>query len=118
LTAFIIGLDILPIPRFNHEQQAWFSWARHAHAVKQAYMNHIREGWGEGSGPVGEQRGKTAMTFDEEPIRTVKRSLDDMSIQELKERIETLRGDIAACEQMIVKKEATRKAAEAAFFKS
>ena len=48
----------------------------------------------------------------------VKRSLDDMSIQDLKERIETLKGEIAACEQMIVKKEATRKAAEAAFFKS
>ncbi len=58
------------------------------------------------------------MTFDEEPIRIAKRSLDDMSIQELKERIEALKGDIAACEQMIVKKEATRKAAEAAFFKS
>lgn len=59
------------------------------------------------------------MTFDEEPIRTaMKRSLDDMSIQELKERIEALKGDISACEAMIVKKEATRKAAEAAFFKS
>jgi uncharacterized small protein (DUF1192 family) len=58
------------------------------------------------------------MTFEEEPIRTVKRALDDMSIQELKERIEGLKGEIAACEQMIVKKEATRKAAEAAFFKS
>jgi uncharacterized small protein (DUF1192 family) len=59
------------------------------------------------------------MTFDEEPIRVVKRSLDDMSIQDLKERIEDTEGrDIAACEQMIVKKEATRKAAEAAFFKS
>ncbi len=58
------------------------------------------------------------MTFDEEPVRIVKRLLDDMSIQELKERIEALRGEIAACEQMIVKKEATRKAAEAAFFKS
>ena len=58
------------------------------------------------------------MTFDEEPIRTVKRALNDMSIQELKERIEGLKEQIAACEQMIVKKEATRKAAEAAFFKS
>ncbi len=58
------------------------------------------------------------MTFDEEPIRVVKRGLDDMSIQELKDRIETLKGDISACEAMIVKKEATRKAAEAAFFKS
>lgn len=58
------------------------------------------------------------MNFEEEPVRTVKRGLDDMSIQELKERIETLRSEIGACEQMIVKKEATRKAAEAAFFKT
>lgn len=58
------------------------------------------------------------MTIDEEPIRVVKRGLDDMSIQELKDRIEALKGDISACEAMIMKKEATRKAAEAAFFKS
>ncbi|MEY2756266.1 MAG: hypothetical protein RIR33_44 [Pseudomonadota bacterium] len=58
------------------------------------------------------------MNFEEEPVRTVKRGLDDMSIQELRERIEMLRADIVACEQMIVKKEATRKAAEAAFFKA
>lgn len=59
------------------------------------------------------------MTFDEEPVRSqVKRHLDDMSIQELKERVDTLRQEISACEAMIVKKEATRKAAEAAFFKS
>ncbi|MEQ1784054.1 MAG: DUF1192 domain-containing protein [Hyphomonadaceae bacterium] len=58
------------------------------------------------------------MTFEEEPIRVVKRGLDDMSIQELKDRIEALKGDISACEAMILKKEATRKAAEAAFFKS
>jgi len=58
------------------------------------------------------------MTFDEEPVRIVKRTLDDMSIQDLKERIEALQAEIAACEQMIAKKEATRKAAEAAFFKS
>lgn len=56
--------------------------------------------------------------FDEEPVRVVKRLLDDMSIQELKERIETLKGEISACEAMIARKEATRKAAEAAFFKS
>jgi uncharacterized small protein (DUF1192 family) len=66
----------------------------------------------------GVHTGETAMTFDEEPVRVVKRTLDDMSIQDLKERIETLKGEIAACEQMIVKKEATRQAAEAAFFKS
>jgi uncharacterized small protein (DUF1192 family) len=58
------------------------------------------------------------MTFDEEPVRVAKRLLDDMSIQDLKERIETLKADISACEAMIAKKEATRKAAEAAFFKS
>ncbi len=59
------------------------------------------------------------MTFDEEPVRSTKpRALDEMSIQDLKERIETLKGEIAACEAMIVKKEATRKAADAAFFKS
>ena len=58
------------------------------------------------------------MTFDEEPVRVVKRLLDDMSIQELKERIEALKQEISACEAMINKKEATRKAAEAAFFKS
>jgi uncharacterized small protein (DUF1192 family) len=56
---------------------------------------------------------------DEEPVRVVKpRTLDDMSIQDLKDRIEQLRADIAACEAMITRKEATRKAAEAAFFKS
>ncbi len=62
--------------------------------------------------------GETAVNFDEEPTRMVKRSLDEMSIQELKERIESLKGEIAACEQMIARKEATRKAAEAAFFKT
>lgn len=58
------------------------------------------------------------MTFDEEPVRLVKRALDDMSIQELKDKIEALKAEIAACEAMITKKEATRRAAEAAFFKS
>jgi uncharacterized small protein (DUF1192 family) len=58
------------------------------------------------------------MTFDEEPVRVVKKLLDDMSIQDLKERIETLKAEISACEAMIAKKEATRKAAEAAFFKT
>ena len=58
------------------------------------------------------------MTFDEEPVRVVKRLLDDMSIQELKERIDTLKTEISACEAMIARKEATSKAAEAAFFKS
>jgi uncharacterized small protein (DUF1192 family) len=59
------------------------------------------------------------MTFDEEPVRSaVKRQLEDMSILELKERIEAMKLEIAACEAMIMKKEATRKAADAAFFKT
>ena len=58
------------------------------------------------------------MMFDEEPVRVTKRLLDDMSIQELKERIEALKSEITACEAMIARKEATRKAADAAFFKS
>jgi uncharacterized small protein (DUF1192 family) len=58
------------------------------------------------------------MTFDEEPVRVTKRLLDDMSIQDLKERIETLKAEISACEAMISRKEATRKAADAAFFKT
>lgn len=58
------------------------------------------------------------MLFDEEPVRSVKRLLDDMSIDELKERIVALKEEIARCEAQVVRKEATRKAAEAAFFKS
>jgi uncharacterized small protein (DUF1192 family) len=57
--------------------------------------------------------------FDEEPVRVTKpRALDDMSIQDLKDRVEELRTEIAVCEAIIAKKEATRKAADAAFFKS
>ena len=58
------------------------------------------------------------MLFDEEPVGKARRLLEDMSIQELKERIEALKAEIAGCEAAIVKKEATRKAADAAFFKS
>ncbi len=56
--------------------------------------------------------------FDDEPVRKAKRLLDDMSLEEIRERIETLKQEIAACEAAIAKKEATRKAAEAAFFKT
>lgn len=56
--------------------------------------------------------------FEDEPLAAKKRQLDDMAIAEIKERIETLRAEIAACEAAIAKKEATRKAADAAFFKS
>jgi uncharacterized small protein (DUF1192 family) len=58
------------------------------------------------------------MLFEEDAAPKKKRLLDDMSIVEIKERIEELKQEIASCEAAIVKKEATRKAAEAAFFKS
>jgi uncharacterized small protein (DUF1192 family) len=61
---------------------------------------------------------RQVMLFDEEPVRKSTRLLEDMSIQEIKDRIEDLKGEIASCEAAIVKKEATRKAADAAFFKS
>jgi uncharacterized small protein (DUF1192 family) len=58
------------------------------------------------------------MMFDEEPARKAKRTLDEMSIDDLRERIAELKQEIALCEAAITKKEATRKAADAAFFKS
>ncbi len=58
------------------------------------------------------------MLFDEEPVKKTARLLEDMSITDLRERISTLQLEIAACEASIARKEATRKAAEAAFFKS
>ncbi len=58
------------------------------------------------------------MLFDEEPVKKPRRLLEDMSIVEIRERIEELREEIAACEAAITKKEATRKAADAAFFKT
>jgi uncharacterized small protein (DUF1192 family) len=55
---------------------------------------------------------------DDDPVRKAPRRLDEMSIEELKERIGTLRSEIAAVEAMIERKEASRKAADAAFFRS
>jgi uncharacterized small protein (DUF1192 family) len=72
-----------------------------------------RKSWG-----AARPERRWAMLFDEEPVRTTKRLLDDMSIQELKERIEALKADIQACEAAIAKKEASRLAADAAFFKT
>ena len=56
--------------------------------------------------------------FEEEAPRATKRLLEEMSIEDLKARIEDLKAEIAACEAHIEKKEASRKAADAAFFKS
>ncbi|MEM6625741.1 MAG: DUF1192 domain-containing protein [Pseudomonadota bacterium] len=44
-----------------------------------------------------------------------KRSLDDMSLEELAERIDALKAEIAACEAEIDKKQAVKRAADAAF---
>ncbi len=56
--------------------------------------------------------------MDEEALPKKKRLLEDMSIEELTERIASLTEEIEACRAAIAKKEASRKAAEAAFFKS
>jgi uncharacterized small protein (DUF1192 family) len=63
---------------------------------------------------------------DEDPFGTVRKkapatheigaTLDAMSVSELDERIELLRGEIARLEEARVHREATRKAADA-FFK-
>lgn len=58
------------------------------------------------------------MVSDEEPMGRPKRLLEDMSIEELREKIEDLKAQIAACEAQITRKEASRKAAETAFFKN
>ena len=58
------------------------------------------------------------MVFEEEPVKKAKRMVEDMSIEDLRERITELKQEIAVCEAAITKKEATRKAADAAFFKS
>ncbi len=57
------------------------------------------------------------MTEDDE-IRAKTRLLEEMSIEGLTERIEALKAEISQCEAQIEKKQASRKAAEAAFFKS
>jgi uncharacterized small protein (DUF1192 family) len=58
------------------------------------------------------------MWADEEPVKKPARLLEDMSISELSDRIETLKEQIRLCEAAIARKEASRKAAEQAFFKS
>ena len=58
------------------------------------------------------------MLFEEEPVKKAKRLVDEMSIEDLRERILELKQEISVCEAAITKIEATRKAADAAFFKS
>ena len=58
------------------------------------------------------------MLFEEEPVKKAKRLVEDMSIDDLRERIIELKQEISVCEAAITKKHTTRKAADAAFFKS
>lgn len=55
------------------------------------------------------------MFDDVSPLKPVQRTLDLMSIEELEERIVTLKADIAACEAMIASKKNQRAAADAIF---
>jgi uncharacterized small protein (DUF1192 family) len=54
--------------------------------------------------------------FDEEPILVnTPQTLEQMSVQDLQERIEELKAGIAACETEIEKKKAQKSAADALF---
>ncbi|WP_439619239.1 DUF1192 family protein [Hyphomonas sp.] len=54
--------------------------------------------------------------FDEEPILTHRaQTLDQMSIEDLRERIRMLSAGIADCEREISRKEAQKSAADALF---
>lgn len=54
--------------------------------------------------------------FDEEPILTNKpQALDEMSVDELEERILALKEEISACEEEIEKKRRQKSAADALF---
>lgn len=53
--------------------------------------------------------------FEEDPVRQTIRSLEDMSLEELNERVAMLESEIEACKSMIDKKEAQKKAADAIF---
>ncbi|MEM1285293.1 MAG: DUF1192 domain-containing protein [Pseudomonadota bacterium] len=51
------------------------------------------------------------------PVITVGEDLSDASVDELAERIEALRGEIARCEEAMKAKDAARSAADAVFGK-
>lgn len=54
--------------------------------------------------------------FDEEPILTNRaQTLEQMSVDELEERIDTLKQEITACEAEIEKKRQQKSAADALF---
>ncbi len=53
--------------------------------------------------------------FEEEPIPEKKLDLERLSVEELKERIETLKAEILACEAELDKKQSHKSAADALF---
>ena len=53
--------------------------------------------------------------FEEEPAPEKKLDLERLSVEELKERIEELQAEIAACEAELQKKESHKSAADALF---
>ena len=55
--------------------------------------------------------------FEDEPPKPAKLDLERMSVEDLKERIEALKAEIAACEAEIERKKAHKSAADD-FFKT
>ena len=53
--------------------------------------------------------------FEDDPIPEKKLDLERLSVEELQERIETLKADIAACEEQLSKKQSHKSAADALF---
>lgn len=53
--------------------------------------------------------------FEDEPVPEKKLDLERLSVEELQERIETLKAEIAACEAQLNKKQSHKSAADALF---
>lgn len=53
--------------------------------------------------------------FEEEPIPEKKIDLERLSVEELRERIETLKAEITACEAELNRKQSHKSAADALF---
>ncbi|NQY96444.1 MAG: DUF1192 domain-containing protein [Henriciella sp.] len=53
--------------------------------------------------------------FEDDPIPEKKLDLERLSVEELQERIEELKAEIAACEEQLNKKQSHKSAADALF---
>ncbi|MHA7898833.1 MAG: DUF1192 domain-containing protein [Henriciella sp.] len=53
--------------------------------------------------------------FEDEPVPEKKLDLERLSVEELKERIESLKAEILACEAELDKKQSHKSAADALF---